>query len=329
MALWKRIVLSNLIVYKIRNGMASSTAGKIRCYLLIIQKVKRDKYTSLENLINYLQEKLRLYDYVDEVGTSERTMRRNFEDILELFGVVIEYSKANNGYFISDEFSQSIDFERLMEQFNLIEILTFDNKLREFIFTEKKKGKGTEYLSLLIEAIQYSKKIEFRYRKFDNTITKERRIVEPYALKEFKGRWYLLAVEVGGRLEERGQIKTWGLDRIENIHLTNNLFVKNKQLNIEDEFKHCFGIHSDEDKYVEEVILSFTPTSGKYNEALPLHDSQETLIDNENEFRIKVAVKITHDFIMELLSQSENMKVIAPLHLKETLIKIHEKAIDL
>ena len=92
---------------------------------------------------------------------------------------------------------------------------------------------------------------------------------------------------------------------------------------------YCFGIHSDEDKYVEEVILSFTPTSGKYNEALPLHDSQETLIDNENEFRIKVAVKITHDFIMELLSQSENMKVIAPLHLKETLIKIHEKAIDL
>lgn len=309
--------------------MASSTAGKIRCYLLIIQKIKRDKYVSLEELINYLEEKLHLYGYVDKVGTSERTIRYNFEDILELFGVAIEYSKANNGYYISNGFSQSFDYERLMEQFNLIEILTIDNKLREFIFTEKKKGKGTEYLSLLIDAIQYSKRIEFRYRKFDNTVTKERRIVEPYGLKEFRGRWYLLAVEVGKdvRLEEIGQIKTWGLDRIENFHITNYIFSKNRNLNIEEEFKNCFGIHSDEDKEVEEIILSFAPMSGKYNEALPLHESQETLIDNENEFRIKLKVKVTYDFIMELLSQSEGMKVISPKHLKNKLIDIHKKAI--
>ena len=80
---------------------------------------------------------------------------------------------------------------------------------------------------------------------------------------------------------------------------------------------------------VEEVILSFTPQGGKYNESFPLHESQETLIDNECEFRIKLHVKLTYDFIMELLSQSDKMKVIAPVHLRDTLIDIHRKAIGL
>jgi len=58
-----------------------------------------------------------------------------------------------------------------------------------------------------------------------------------------------------------------------------------------------------------------------------LHESQETLIDNDEEFRIHLKVKLTYDFIMELLSQSENMKVIAPEHLKNRLIDIHREAI--
>ena len=60
-----------------------------------------------------------------------------------------------------------------------------------------------------------------------------------------------------------------------------------------------------------------------------LHESQVTSIDNEVEFRIKLNVKITYDFIMELLSQSGNMKIIAPNHLKEKMIDIHKKAIEL
>jgi predicted DNA-binding transcriptional regulator YafY len=67
---------------------------------------------------------------------------------------------------------------------------------------------------------------------------------------------------------------------------------------------------------------------GKYNESFPLHESQETLIDDENEFRIRLRVKITYDFIMELLSQSQSMKVIAPEHLKDKLVEIHREAMN-
>jgi len=136
-------------------------------------------------------------------------------------------------------------------------------------------------------------------------------------------------MEIDGKLEERGMIKTWGLDRIQKLNVTHKRFNKNSQVNIEEEFKNTFGIYSDKDKKVEEVILSFSTTSGKYNESLPLHESQQTIFEDDKELRVKLNVKLTYDFIMELLSQSENMKVISPNYLKEKLIDIHQKSIKM
>ena len=80
----------------------------------------------------------------------------------------------------------------------------YSNKsLPNFVFTEKRKANGTEHLSSLIYAIKNSFIAEFFYLKYDNTYSHVRK-VEPYALKEFKGRWYLLAMEIDGKLEERG-----------------------------------------------------------------------------------------------------------------------------
>lgn len=302
-----------------------SKIGYIQRYLLIIRKVKNKPYISLKELISEIEKEISIYEDTDTIGLSKRTIQRDFADIGNLFKIDIKYSKAYNGYYIPE--NKNLGIEKQLEYFDLLG--TLDSNLEKIVFAEKKKSKGTEYLYPLIAAIKNSNIIEFRYRKFDNTVTKETRIVQPYALKEFKNRWYLLAVEIDGRLEERGQIKTWGLDRIEHLYPTGKLFHKNTLLNVEDEFRNCFGIHSDKDKEPEEVILSFAPVSGRYNEALPLHESQQTIIDNENELRIRLKLKITNDFIMELLSQSENMKVIAPDYLKEKLTEIHNKAIEL
>ena len=104
-------------------------------------------------------------------------------------------------------------------------------------------------------------------------------------------------------------------------------FWKNTEYDLHGEFADTFGIYSDREHEAEEVILSFSPMGGKYNESFPLHESQETLIDNEQEFRIRLRVKLTYDFIMELLSQSQNMRVIAPTRLRDRLIEIHKEAV--
>ena len=304
----------------------SKKTGYMRRYVLIINTIRKNNYVSKDELIAIIQ--WELANYGDELGISDSTIKRDLQDIRNIIGLDIKYSKRENGYYIQNEDDMKSDFETILDAFNLCGVVQNNKGLPDFFYPEKHKFKGSEYLQPLVNAIKLSKRVEFRYRKFDNTVTKDKRTVEPYALKQFKGRWYLLAVEVGGRPEEWGTIKTWGLDRIENFSTTPIVFNKNPRLSIDDEFKNPFGIFSDEDKQAEEVILSFKPESGKYNATLPLHESQETLIDNADEFRIKLNVKITYDFIMELLAQSENMKVIAPLHLKEQLIKIHKHAIE-
>ena len=298
--------------------------GYLQRYLLIIRIISNNKFITLKELRKEVERQIVIYDDSESIGVSKRTIQRDFTDIKNIFNIEIIYSKRDKGYYLN-----KISLSDINKQLEYIDLIgTLDKKIEKFVFAEKRFFKGTEYLHPLISAITKSQVIEFRYRKFDNTVTKEIRTVEPYALKEFRGRWYLLAIEIGGRLEESGQLKTWGLDRIENLQQTNTIFDKKNHISIEKEFESAFGIFSDEID-AEEVILSFTPESGRYNLSLPLHESQETLIDNENEVRIKLKVKITYDFIMELLSQSESLNVISPTHLKNKLINIHKKAISL
>lgn len=280
----------------------------------------------MEELIDSVQDKMAYYDDTDSIGVSKSTIRRDLREIRNSFYLEVKYSKIHNGYYIPDDDNALSDIEMLCEQLDLLRAFA-GNKIPDFVFTEKRKSKGTEHLQPLIYAIKNHLVTEFFYLKYDNSSPHIRK-VEPYALKEFRGRWYLLAPEIDGKPEEWGMIKTWGLDRINNLEITRKNFNKKSHIHIEDEFKNAFGIFSDRDKEVEEVILSFTPMGGRYNESFPLHESQETLIDNGEEFRIKLNVKLTYDFIMELLSQSEKMKVIAPLHLRDTLIGIHRKAIE-
>jgi predicted DNA-binding transcriptional regulator YafY len=290
----------------------------IQRYLLIISKIRSEKYISLEELVDFVQKEMSSYYQAD---VSRRTIQRDLKDIRD-FDISIEYSKMYNGYYIPEDEEQYSILERVFEPFNFL------GSLPDFVFTEKRKPNGTEHLHLLIQAIRESRIVNFFYLKYDNSLSHVRKVM-PYALKEFKKRWYLLAVEIDGDPKERGMIKTWGLDRICNLKDTKIKFEKDCNLDLNAEFLNSFGIYSDKDKETEEVILSFPPVSGRYNDAFPLHDSQEVLINDKKEFRIKLYIKITYDFIMELLSQSEFVKVITPLHLRKKLNEIHRKAIEI
>ena len=63
----------------------------------------------------------------------------------------------------------------------------------------------------------------------------------------------------------------------------------------------------------------------KYIKSLPLHDTQEILVDDKDELRIKLKVCITYDFIMELLSFGGDVRVIRPKSLIRIIKEGHEK----
>ncbi len=122
-----------------------------------------------------------------------------------------------------------------------------------------------------------------------------------------------------------GYTKSFGLDRLTDLEITKAKFQMPKDHNIEESYRYCFGIINP-DEEPEEITLRFNAFQGKYIKSLPLHDTQQILLDNEEELRVKLKLCITHDLLMELLSFGDNMKVIAPRSLAKQIKTIYQKA---
>jgi predicted DNA-binding transcriptional regulator YafY len=242
------------------------------------------------------------------------------KEIRNVFGIDIEYSKSQKGYYISQNENENMNFQRMMEAFDIFNSLKFANDLTPLIHFEKRGPQGTENLYGLLHAIKNKHKIKFNYQKFwDEEISQ--RLVEPYALKEFKNRWYVIAKD-----SKDNKIKSFALDRLTNLEITNQTYQYPENYSIEQSYRYCFGITSPNDEEPQDIILSFDPFQGKYIKTLPLHDTQQVLVDNEIEMKIKLKLYLTHDFIMELLSFGDSMKVIEPKSLADQIKQAHEKA---
>ena len=243
-------------------------------------------------------------------------------DIRNIFGIDIDYSPSRKGYFIAQNEMENMNFQRRMEAFDMFNSLNFAEDLMPFIHLEKRKPQGTNNLHGILHAIRNKLEINFSYQKFwEDNITF--RTAQPIALKEFKNRWYVLAKD-----NKDNKLKHFALDRLTNFDITKSAFTSLMPYNIEELYRHCFGIIIPTDGEPEEIILSFEPVQGKYIKTLPLHDTQQILIDNKTEFRISLSLFVTHDLIMELLSFGPNLKVLQPISLMETIRDRHEKAFE-
>lgn len=168
-----------------------SKRGYLSRYMLIVKKLKAKPYSSYEDLQSYLDSQVGYMQLQDEslnMGFSKRTLQRDIREIYQIFGIQIEYSKTSKGYFISESEVENANFQRMMEAFDMFNSLNFAQDLTPFIQLERRKPQGTENLYGLLHAIKNHLQIKFFYEKFwEDEITN--RLVEPYALKEFKNRW--------------------------------------------------------------------------------------------------------------------------------------------
>jgi len=257
-----------------------------------------------------------------QIGFSKRTFQRDMREIRADFGIEIEYSKKEKGYFISSGEMDTTNFERRMEAFDTLNALNLTKDLSSLILLESRRPQGTENIYGILHAIKNRLQISFNYQKFWEEAISQR-TVAPYALKEFKNRWYIMAKDL-----KDNRVKSFALDRLSKLELTNTHFEFPKDHSIEETYKYCFGIISPDKNEPQEIILSFNAFQGKYIKTLPLHTTQEILLDNVQELRIKLKLCITYDLIVELLSYSHHMKVLEPKSLADEIKSLHQKAFD-
>ncbi len=300
-----------------------SKRAYISRYLIILKKLKAKPYINSKELESHIENEiahLQMQDDTLNMGFSKRTLQRDIKEIRNNFGIDIEYSKSAKGYFISQNETDNLNFQRMMEAFDLFNSLNLAQGLTPFVHLEKRRPQGTENLYGLLHAIKNKLQIRFNYQKFwEEEISQ--RTADPYGLKEFKNRWYILAKD-----NRDGNIKSFALDRLTNLEITNSKFEFSTDYSIEENYRYCFGIIHPNDEVPQDIILSFNPTQGKYVKTLPLHTTQQILIDNDKELQIKLKLRVSHDLVMELLSFGDNMKVLQPKSLADEIKAVHKNA---
>jgi len=290
--------------------------------LLIICKLDgKSKYVQSDDLLGYIELNMR-YRHGYTAGYSLRTVQRDIKSIEELFGIIIKHRK-DFGYYISEREQVSWDkYEQMLLNFDILTALKAESGLKDCVLAEHHRPVGGSHMPLLMDAIRHSYYVAFDYTllRQDNKVVHKK--VAPHFLKESQQRWYLLALD-------EGKWKTFGVERMSNISLMEHEhFERDGSVDIDNLFKDSFGIWNQEDIPVEEVLLSYDALDGSFLKSVPLHHSQTVLEDTAEAFRVRLRLRITNDFVMELLSRSRSLTVIEPLSLRERLREVYKEALQ-
>lgn len=285
----------------------------------LISETEKHNFISKTEIVEYLEKTL--VDY-EKINLSNSTIDRDIRNIKEFFNIPLLYSKIHDGYYIDDDFSisDSPQIQSVLESFEILSSLNKYGGMPDFVIPEKRKSAGTEHFSFISAAIRDKKYISFDYFKYD-TNSQFTYVISPFVLKESKNRWYVIGYE-----KEKKQLKAFGLDRISNIDFTGTLYAdKISPQNIIDYYADCFAMFNS-DNHPEKVILSFDSRDSNYIKSFPLHPSQKIVIETEDSTQFELYIKITLDFIMELMSRAWSVEVIEPISLRENLATIFETA---
>lgn len=174
---------------------------------------------------------------------------------------------------------------------------------------------GLEWITEMVEAMKEHLLVRIKYQAFNRESPREY-WVEPYHLREYHNRFYLVGKSVRNG---PGRILTFGLDRITDLWPTDKSFVPS---DFDDAayFGNVLGI-STSDLKPETIELSFTPQQGKYIKSQPIHHSQRIIRDTRTRCLVRLELVINHELLMLLMSYGASVKVIRPKHVATRILE--------
>lgn len=274
---------------------------------------KKEKGASFDEIVRFLELRFEEKDALEQLHFTKRTFQRDKLAMEQIFGLTISYSKKNDVYFI-DQDELDMAEQTVYDHMLLVEAYRETKNRADVMYFQPRTARGLDWMQLLIGAILNKNVVRFRYHKFWSEHVSER-VVQPYALKEFQHRWYLLASEFS---DDNVTVKAFGLDRISDLEVTSRRFSQTI-FNIDLRYKNSFGIVSTLEKTPEMIHLSFNKVQGNYVKTLPLHHSQKVIKETEQETVVALELVPTYDFEREILSFGNAVKVLKPKYLRKKL----------
>ena len=247
----------------------------------------------------------------------QRTFFNHIDAIFDTFGIEIKCNR-DKGYYIANSDDLEADGIRrwLLESLSMNNLLNETKGMRDRILFEKIPS-SQKWLSVIVNAMRDGKVVEITYQSFWRDEPSAFK-VEPYCLKLFKQRWYMLA-----KSEGKDEPWVYALDeRMLNIIPTDLDYKLPAKFNAEKFFSDYFGTIVGKDYEPQEVKIRVAKDQEKYFDSLPLHDSQRKIPEESNDqytiYRYHLAT--TYDFIQELLRNGPKVTVLSPVDFREEVM---------
>lgn len=331
-----------------------------RTYIWLVETIRRYQPITLEE-INRIWTRTELSE---GSPIPRNTFSRHLQAIEEMFDILITCSHGKGASYRIADASQlrSNTLQRwMLSTMSVAGAVQESRTLHDRILLENVPS-GDILLTELTRAMQNSHTLTISYRKFIDSQPYQCE-VEPYSLKLFRQRWYLLA-----RRTDRSYLAIYALDRMEFATETEQSFRLPDAFMAEQHFRHMYGVFQP-GKDEEPVHIRLRTYNGEWNylRTLPLHHSQKEVKTNghkDNKSRdaalaradakpvtkplaehvsasvsepvaepfaepyvdFTLYVSPTYDLKLELLAHANNIEVLEPQSLRQEMYDMLQRA---
>ena len=265
------------------------------------------------------------------VELARSTFNRHKDSIEDIFGLIIECNRLNGyRYFISNE---EVLGEDSIQNW-MLNTLTVNNiigealTLQDRILLQPAPVEG-DYLKMVIEAMKKSIKLAVDYRKYGDDEPRHLTF-EPYCIKLFKQRWYILGHFHRNAIADRPEVDYFGVfsfDRILNMSLTDEKFQMDPSFNAQAYFEECFGVLVNDDTVAQRIVIRVFGDERFYVRDLPIHKSQREIGQGDDYTDFELFMRPTVDLSTHFISRSFLIKVLEPQWLADEIHHMHMQAV--
>jgi len=240
-----------------------------------------------------------------------RTFIRMKENILSLFDIQIVYDRKEKKYYIENDISGcNKNTQFLLSAFAVNQMFSENRDLDNRILLEDTPTGSNIFLPEITTAMRENRRLSITYQNYEMQTAREFEI-EPYALRYFGRRWYVLA-----HTDFHNSLRLYALDRMKDVKISDNLFKLPEDFSADDYFSRYFGVIVTDGK-AENIQLKTTDTRAKYLRSLPLHRSQKEIANNIFELHLVP----TDDFINTVRAMETEVEIVSPNWLRKRLLQ--------
>ena len=165
----------------------------------------------------------------------------------------------------------------------------------------------------------FCKKRTFRFGEYTYT-----RIIHPYYIKQYNGRWFLLGLEIN---EPYRNITNMALDRIQKIDVSLEPYIPNTEYDFKEYFADIIGVSLKKHQEPIKIALRVAEKRIQYVLTKPIHGSQRN--HRKDEGIIELELIPNREFYQRLLSFGGDIEIISPDSVRKEMAKKAEELYNL